>query len=190
MWGQMFMAFFRVGMLGFGGGPSSIPLMHKEVVEKYRWMSNEDFSDILAIGNTLPGPILTKMAGYIGYRLKGIAGLALAVGATTLPTIAGMIVLLEILGSLKGGPRVHGMTMAVQPVVGVMLAVMAYEFFHLSWKKSGKWKSLIIGALSLIALKWFHLHPAVLIAVLLIYGFSAVEKSHVSQHDKKMEGSA
>jgi chromate transporter len=62
---QLFFAFFRVGMLGYGGGPSSIPLVHKEVVEKYKWMNDDEFADVLALGNALPGPIATKMAGYI-----------------------------------------------------------------------------------------------------------------------------
>jgi len=63
---HIFLAFFRVGMLGYGGGPASIPLVHKEVVDKYKWMNEDDFSDVLALANTLPGPIATKMAGYIG----------------------------------------------------------------------------------------------------------------------------
>ena len=66
---QLFLAFFRVGMLGYGGGPSSIPLVHQEVVKKYGWMDDDEFADVLALGNTLPGPIATKMAGYIGYRV-------------------------------------------------------------------------------------------------------------------------
>ena len=49
---QIFVAFFRSGILGFGGGPSAIPLMHKEVVKTYELMSDKDFSDMLAIANT------------------------------------------------------------------------------------------------------------------------------------------
>ena len=71
---NIFIAFFRSGMLGFGGGPSSIPLVHKEVVGTFKWMDDDEFSDVLALGNTLPGPINTKMAGYIGYRVGGIMG--------------------------------------------------------------------------------------------------------------------
>ena len=72
---DIFMAFFRVGILGYGGGPSSIPLVHKEVVDKYKWMDTDEFGDVLALGNALPGPIATKMAGYIGYRVGGILGM-------------------------------------------------------------------------------------------------------------------
>ncbi len=76
---DLFIAFFRSGILGFGGGPSAIPLVHKEVVTIYKWMNDEEFSDVLALGNTLPGPINTKMAGYIGYRVGGVIGMINAV---------------------------------------------------------------------------------------------------------------
>ena len=76
---NIFIAFFRSGMLGFGGGPSSIPLIHKEVVSTFKWMTDDEFSNVVALGNTLPGPINTKMAGYIGYRVGGMIGLLIAV---------------------------------------------------------------------------------------------------------------
>ena len=81
---NIFIAFFRSGMLGFGGGPSSIPLVHKEVVGTFKWMNDDEFSDVLALGNTLPGPINTKMAGYIGYRVGGIMGLIVALIAANI----------------------------------------------------------------------------------------------------------
>src|SRR5690606_40059834 len=71
-----------------------ISLVYKEVVERYKWMNDDEFSEILALGNTLPGPIATKMAGYIGYRVAGTAGLLNAILATVLPTVLLMIVLI------------------------------------------------------------------------------------------------
>ena len=71
---DIFIAFFRSGMLGYGGGSSAIPLVKKEVVDTYKWMNDDEFGDLLAIANTLPGPIATKLAGYIGYRVGGYFG--------------------------------------------------------------------------------------------------------------------
>lgn len=68
---DLFISFLRTGLLGYGGGPSTIPLVHKEVVHQYKWMDDEEFGNVLALGNSLPGPIMTKMAGYIGYRIGG-----------------------------------------------------------------------------------------------------------------------
>ncbi|PLR96836.1 chromate transporter [Bacillus sp. T33-2] len=165
---DIFWAFFRVGILGYGGGPSSIPLVHKEVVEKYKWMDSDEFSDILALGNALPGPINTKMAGYIGYRVGGFSGMFNALVATVLPTIILMILLLTVLNAYKDEHWVKGMAAAVVPVVAVMLAVMTWEFV----KKSGKsrlgwgWTSVFV-LVSIVLLEHLGIHPAILIFVLL-----------------------
>ncbi|API93354.1 MULTISPECIES: chromate transporter [Virgibacillus] len=165
---NIFIAFFRVGILGYGGGPSSIPLVHKEVVDKYKWMSDEEFGDLLALGNTLPGPIATKLAGYIGYRVSGVLGMLNAVLATTLPTIFLMILLLSSLSSIKGYDWVQGMTAAVIPVVGVMLAVLTWQFIQKAGKGMG-WLSTIIMLIAVfILLEILHLHPGILIGALLI----------------------
>src|SRR5699024_5977616 len=86
MLGRILNAFLRIGLLGFGGGPSSIPLVKLEVVDKYKWMTNEEFQDVLAIANVLPGPIITKVAGYITYQLKGWLGVINSLVAMILPT--------------------------------------------------------------------------------------------------------
>lgn len=81
-------------MLRYGGGPSSIPLVRAEVVTKYRWMTDEEFAEILAIANALPGPIATKMASYIGYEQAGILGAAVAVFASVAPSLILLMALL------------------------------------------------------------------------------------------------
>ncbi|PMC34798.1 chromate transporter [Bacillus sp. UMB0899] len=165
---QLFLAFFRVGMLGYGGGPSSIPLVHKEVVDKYKWMNDDEFADVLALGNTLPGPIATKMAGYIGYRVGGVFGLINATLSTILPTIILMIVLLTTISSIKDYPWVQGMTAAVVPVVGVMLATLTWDFFKKSQTSMGWLKAIIFIGGSFLFMEVLGLHPAILIVVLLI----------------------
>lgn len=166
---QLFFAFFRVGILGYGGGPSSIPLVHKEVVDKYKWMDTDEFGDVLALGNALPGPIATKMAGYIGYRVGGIIGMINALIATIFPTILLMILLLTALNNFKDEPWVHGMATAVVPVVAVMLVSLTWDFVKKSStsKLGWKWTLLFIGG-SLILLEILNIHPAFIIIVLLL----------------------
>lgn len=178
---HIFLAFFRVGIFGYGGGPASIPLVQKEVVEKYKWMDNDEFADILAIGNTLPGPIATKMAGYIGYRVGGYLGMTNAIIATTVPTIILMIAFLTSLAAYKDQPWVQGMTRAVLPVVFVMMAVLAWDFFAKSKKDLG-WKgSVPLLIVSFIVLYIVGVHPGILIAVLLLYAF--LKKERIEQKE-------
>jgi chromate transporter len=171
-----FFSVFRVGILGYGGGPSSIPLVQKEVVEKYKWLDDEEFANILALGNSLPGPISTKMAGYIGYRVSGIIGMINAVLATIIPTIGIMIILLTFLSSMSEQPWVIGMTHAVVPVVGVMLAVLTYEFLKKAQGGIGWTKTILLAAASIVLIEWAGLHPGVFIAILLIYALVKPEK--------------
>ncbi|MBM7553055.1 chromate transporter [Thalassobacillus pellis] len=173
---NLFIAFFRVGMLGYGGGPSSIPLVHKEVVEKYKWLTDDDFGDVLALGNSLPGPIATKMAGYIGYRVSGIFGMLNAVIATILPTIVIMIVLITSLNSFRNQPWVAGMTNAVIPVVGVMLAKLTYDFFNKAKVSMGWTVSILLGSGSLALIVWAGIHPGIIIFALLLYALLRPKK--------------
>lgn len=166
---QIFIAFFRSGILGFGGGPSSIPLVHKEVVDTFKWMDSDEFGDVLALANALPGPINTKMAGYIGYRIGGITGMLTALFATTVPTIILMIVLLTSLNAFKDKPWVRGAANGVVPVVAVMLGTMTWNFIKKSSKSSLGWKWTIIFLIgSVLILEVLGLHPAFLIFGLLI----------------------
>ncbi|MBE4907289.1 chromate transporter [Bacillus luteolus] len=178
---HLFLAFFKVGILGYGGGPSSIPLVHKEVVDTYKWMNNDEFADVLALGNTLPGPIATKMAGYIGYRVAGVLGMINAIVATIVPTIILMIILLTSLTSFKDQPWVAGMTKAVVPVVGVMLAVLTWQFLDGAKKGLGWLKVAILGVISLVFLEGFGIHPGIIIAILLLAAILQKDKQEVKE---------
>ncbi|AST93716.1 chromate transporter [Sutcliffiella cohnii] len=173
---HIFIAFFRSGMLGYGGGPSSIPLVHKEVVERFKWLTDDEFSDVLALGNTLPGPINTKMAGYIGYRVGGVLGMLNAIFASIMPTILLMIVILTTLTQFKDNPVIQGMTKAVVPVVGVMLAVLTWDFFKNSKKGLGLLPAIILVVASLLLIEMLGLHPGILIGVLLAAAFFKKDK--------------
>ncbi|ALX50497.1 chromate transporter [Lentibacillus amyloliquefaciens] len=165
---HLFLGFFRVGVLGYGGGPGSIPLIHKEVVDKYGWLSDEEFGDILALANTLPGPIATKLAGYIGQRIAGVMGMINAILSVIMPTIVLMIVLLASLSSIRDFDWVSGMTAAVIPVVGVMLAVLTWQFFEKAGQGIGWIKAIVMSAVILVLLELAGVHPGIIIGALII----------------------
>lgn len=158
-------------MLGFGGGPSSIPLVHLEVVKKYKWMDEEEFGDTLALANTMPGPIATKMAGYIGYRIGGIWGCINAIIVSTLPTVLLMVLLLGLMQAYKDIPMVQNMSAAVVPVVVVMLGLLTYDFIKKSGESLGWVRALLLLALSAILLEVLHIHPAIVILGCIILVF-------------------
>lgn len=160
---QLFLAFFIPGIVGYGGGPASIPLVEYEVVTRYGWMTTSEFSEVLALGNALPGPIATKMAGYIGYEVAGVFGAIAAVFATVAPSLLLMIILLNFIYRFKDNPRVKRLSKVVLPAVAVLMGTLTFDFFATSYQAIGLWTTAIITALSLFALEKWKIHPAFVI---------------------------
>lgn len=167
---QIFVAFFIPGVLGYGGGPASIPLVEQEVVQNYGWMDSQQFAEVLALGNALPGPIITKMAGYIGFEVGGVLGAVIALIATVLPSLILMIALAGILYSMKGTKKFETLTTLVRPVIAILLGIIAFDFFGGSYIESGILHTVIISVASLLLLTRFRVHPALVILGGLIYG--------------------
>ncbi|MBT2687140.1 chromate transporter [Bacillus sp. ISL-47] len=167
---QIFLAFFIPGILGYGGGPASIPLVENEVVDNYEWLTVNEFSEVLAMGNALPGPIATKMAGYIGFQQAGVLGAIVGVFATVAPSLILMITLLGLLMKYKESPRVKRMTTFIRPVIAVLLGIMTYDFFFSAYEGVGIWQTLFIGILSFFLMEKLKVHPAYVIAGALVYG--------------------
>ncbi|MEK5444816.1 MULTISPECIES: chromate transporter [unclassified Fredinandcohnia] len=167
---QIFLAFFIPGIVGYGGGPASIPLVENEVVDRYGWLTVSEFSEVLALGNALPGPIATKMAGYIGYQQGGILGSLVGVFATVAPSLILMITLLGILYKFKDSPKVKRMTSYVRPTIAVLLGIMTFSFFSTAYVDVGVWQTLILIVVSFLLLEKFKVHPAYVIIGALGYG--------------------
>lgn len=167
---QLILSMMRTGILGYGGGPSVIPLIRHEAVIRYGWMTTEEFGETLALANALPGPIATKMAAYIGYRQKKTAGAIVAVLAHILPTALAMIALLSVVQILSTSTIFAGMIAGVTPVIAVMLGTMAYEFGERAVKGLGIYAGIGLFAVSFVLLEAVHIHPAIVILLFLAYG--------------------
>lgn len=167
---QIFLAFFIPGILGYGGGPASIPLVEKEVVDRYGWMSTQEFGEVLALGNALPGPVATKMAGYIGYMEGGILGSAVALFASIAPSLVLMIALMVTLLKYKDSPKVKNITKMIRPVIAVLLGAMALQFFMTSNETSGSVQTILLIIISYWLLEIRKIHPAFVIMLALAYG--------------------
>nr|WP_240549111.1 chromate transporter [Halomonas antri] len=166
----MFLAFFVPNIIGYGGGPAIIPLIEAEVVGRYGWMNAQEFAETLALGNALPSPIATKMAGYVGYDVAGIAGAAIAVLATVVPSLLLMLGALGLLYRHRDSPRVKRMSQWVRPVIAVMMAWLTWSFFSTGLEGAGLRHTLLIAAAAAIALLRFRVHPAFVILAALMYG--------------------
>lgn len=167
---DIFLAFFIPGIIGYGGGPASIPLIEYEVVHRYGWLTVEEFGEVLALGNAMPGPIATKMAGYIGFEMGGIVGAFVGVFATVAPSLILMIALLSLLMKFKDSPKVKAMTSLVRPTIAVLLGLMTYRFFDSSYTQLGVLQTGALIVVAYVLLEKLKVHPAYVIGGALLYG--------------------
>lgn len=165
-------SFIKTGIIGFGGGPSVIPLIKYDVVQLHKWIPEDKFNQTFSIANVLPGPIATKMAAYVGYQLKGILGLFVAVIAHILPSAVALIILISMVNGFSTSPIVQGMISAVVPVVAIMLAVMTYEFMQKAWKGFGWIGAILTFIIVLLLMEVAELHSAIIIIGFIVLGMT------------------
>jgi chromate transporter len=164
---SIFLAFLRVGLFGYGGGPSMIPLIEREVVDTYGWMTAEEFLDALAMANTLPGPIATKMALYVGHRVGGPLGAASALSALLLPSSVLIMILAVLYYRYKHLPSVQGIVKGVRPVV---IALLMVTVAHLAPKAVLSWDTFIVALAAFVVVFYLKVHPIYTIVVAAILG--------------------
>jgi chromate transporter len=167
---EIFLAFFIPGIVGYGGGPATIPLIEYEVVHRYEWMAVEEFGEVLALGNALPGPIATKMAGYIGFVEGGVLGAFIALFATIAPSLILMIILLSLLLKFKDSPKVKKLSAIVRPTIAVLLGVTTLRFAETSYDDNGIIQTVFLLGAGYYLLEIRKIHPAFVIAGALLYG--------------------
>src|SRR5690554_3137840 len=107
---SIFFSFFKIGLFGFGGGYAMLPLIQQEVVYTHEWITVSEFTDIVAISQTTPGPISFNSATYIGYKainntghgtLASIFGSAISTLAVSLPSFGIMTLVVTFFFKFK-----------------------------------------------------------------------------------------
>lgn len=118
---QLFSSFFKVGLFTFGGGYAMLPILQREVVEKLKWISEEELLDCYAIGQCTPGVIAVNTATYIGFQRKGILGSAFATAAVVLPSILIITVIALFLRNFADNAYVQYAFMGIRVAVAVLV---------------------------------------------------------------------
>ena len=154
----VFWVFLRLGCVGFGSGPSMVPLMQAEAVDRHRWLTPETFTDALGACNALPGPIATKMAYFIGAHTAGVVGgIAALVGVilpSTLAVALAVGLLLKVHQSAAGGRFLLG----IRPAVVALLVALAWDLAPTSLRGLGP---ILLGVAVFIAVVFLKVHPAI-----------------------------
>jgi chromate transporter len=128
----MFLTFARIGGLTFGGGYAMLPMLQREVVEKYHWATEEELADYYAIGQCTPGIIAVNTATFVGYRQAGIAGGIFATLGVVFPSI---VIISIIAAFLKNFAELQVIQYAFEGI-RVCVCVLIFNAVQKLWKKS------------------------------------------------------
>lgn len=173
---RLFVAFLRVGVFGFGGGPSMIPLIKTEAVDGNEWVDDDEFMEIYAVASSLPGPIATNLAGYFGRRIAGPLGAAAALLGLTLPSGVAMVALGGLYLATKDSPAVQDALAGIRPVVIALLLAVAVLFAPRALASERGRRGVSLRSLLVLVAFAFAVftpvHPAVLIVAGALIGMA------------------
>lgn len=121
---QLFYTFFKIGLFSFGGGYAVLSLIQNDVVEKFKWITTSEFTEIVALSQVTPGPIAINSATYIGHKVTGnIFGSMFTTLGVVLPSFFVLGLIIMFLHKFKNSLVVERAFKALRPaVLGLILA--------------------------------------------------------------------
>jgi chromate transporter len=165
--GDLALLFLKLGTIGFGGPAAHIAMMEDEVVRRRRWLSREEFLDLLGATNLIPGPNSTEMAIHIGHRKAGWIGLLIAGSCFILP--AALIVTGFAWAYVRYGtvPQAGALLYGVKPVIIAIVLQALWGFARSALKN---WLLVMIGVVGMVLSFWGISELAILLSAGLVAG--------------------
>lgn len=120
---RLFASFFKIGAFTFGGGWAMISIIEREIVDKYHWIEKDDFLDLLAIAQSLPGILAVNIATAIGDKLRGTRGSIIASLGTILPSFLIILAIAIFLtpDMIKNNRVISSIFMGIRPAVVALI---------------------------------------------------------------------
>ncbi len=164
---NLFISFFKVGLLSFGGAYSLIPIIEAEIVNNNQWMTQDEFLQVLGVVQVVPGAISIKFATYAGFKVAGVPGAIVAnLGNLLFPALV-MVVAYYAISFFQNNFYFDKIFYGIKYVVIGMIIMLMFQYM---FKNELNTKAILFIVLGLV-LTFFKIHPAfiVLLAGLLAF---------------------
>jgi chromate transporter len=164
---QLFRVFGRIGLLSFGGPAAQIALMHRELVDDHKWLTEAQFLRALSFCMLLPGPEAMQLATYAGWKQRGLLGGLLAGGLFVIPGAIVILALALAYGTYGNLPLVQALFLGVKATVVVIVIEAILRVAKRALKRRSDWA---IAGLAFVALYVFAVPFPVVILAAGIFG--------------------
>ena len=117
-----FLIFSRIGLFTIGGGYAMVPLIEAEIVDKRRWVGKEEFLDLMALAQTVPGIFAVNISIFIGYKLRKFWGAFFMTLGTVMPSFVIMLLIALFFSQVKQLDVVERIFRGIRPAVVALIA--------------------------------------------------------------------
>lgn len=164
---KMFLTFFKIGSFTFGGGYAMIPLIEREVVDNNKWISKDEFIDIIAISQSFPGALAINSCAFIGYKIGGVTGGLLGLLGVGLPSFLIILIIALAFSKFRDLYIVELIFNGINAAVPLLILVGVNSLAKVLPKT---YKNIILVILTIILNVFFNVNPVYIILAAAIYG--------------------
>ena len=164
---QLFVSFFKIGALTYGGGYAMLPMLMREVIDKHHWATEEEVLDIYAIGQVTPGIIAVNTATMIGYRKRGVLGALAATFGEVAPSLIIITMLAAILNEVRDSLLIQRAFSGIRVAV---CALITQSVINLAKKSLIDLPTVILFMATVVATMVFSLSPIWVVVCAILSG--------------------
>jgi len=166
---ELFLMFFKIGAFTFGGGYAMIPLMRNEVVKKKLWLKDDEFMDMLAIAQSMPGPIALNTALFVGNKRLGFKGSLFSGAGIILPSFIVILLIALVFTQFKDNQVIERIFRGIRPAV---VALIAAPLLGLGRSAGVNLKNIWIPVVTALLIWLLNISPVYVILAAILLGTS------------------
>lgn len=180
---QLYWAWFRMGLFTFGGGYAMLPMIQKEVIERYHWATEDEILNYYAIGQCTPGVIAVNTATFVGYKVDGVKGGIISTLGVVTPSLIIITVISALISGFSDVPVVQHALAGIRVGVCVLMFVSIKNLMQKGLKNLPSW---VIFALAFILSYFTRISTVILVILAGVAGYAI----YTIGQGKKKEGKA
>ncbi len=166
---ELFLVFFKIGAFTFGGGYAMLPLIQNAVVDKKKWLGDKEFIDMLAIAQSMPGPIALNTAIFVGNKRLGVKGSVFSSLGIILPSFVSILLLVIVFTQFRENHVVESVFKGIRPAV---VALIFAPLLRMGKNADITWKTLWIPITVALIVGLLHVSPILIIVLGILLGIA------------------
>ena len=166
---ELFIVFFKLGAFTIGGGIAMLPLLQNTLINEKKWFTKEEFVDIVAVCQSLPGVVAINMATYVGYKKKGLIGSIVSTFGVTVPSFVMILIIAKFISSLGDNGIAMGAMAGLRAAALGMVVVALIQLMPAAIKN--KW-ALLAAIVAFVLIAVLRVNTAYVILISAVLGIA------------------